>query len=150
MLHTDRSRNPAADVALLQLAEPIDPLELAFSIAARVPAVESYEDPRVAGRIHARASGDDVAGRDADPAGVPLAGWLLDTRGQLPGGTRWTCRGRQHVVERRSLPMRADLRVRMPLVIDLLVLMPDGAVLVLEQKYSGHCCRRRDLPLPGQ
>ena len=130
------------------------PLNLLFSIAARSSGESSsvLEDPRVVQVvINARASGDDAALVDADPAGIPLAGGFLDTWRHLPGRTRWTCRRRQHVVERRSLPMRADLRVRMPLVIDLLVLMADGAGLVLENEVlQAAVAARRDLPFPCQ
>ena len=130
------------------------PLNLLFSIAAlqlgRIELV--LEDPRVVQVvIHARASGDDAALVDADPAGVPLAGWFLDTRGHLPGRTRWTCRRRQHVVERRRLAVGADFRVGVPLVVDQLVFVADGRIPVLENEVlQAAVAARRDLPLPGQ
>ena len=52
---------------------------------------------------------------------------MTRVRVPLAGRLERTIVGRQDVVERGGLAVRADLRVGMPLVVDHLVLVADGA-----------------------
>ena len=125
------------DVTLLQLAEPRDVLELAL------------RDGRLERRaVRARRTGPWCHSASArrsmplthDAAHVPFAGRL-----QRP------IRCGEHVVERRRLPLRSDLRVGVPLVVDHLVLVADGRVHVLEDEVlHAAVAAQRDLPVPGQ
>src|SRR5688572_16096024 len=130
------------DVALLELAEPLDPLELAlFDRGSELGRMELvFEHPGVVQIvIDPRAALDYTARRDADPAGVPLA------RG-LEGP--WQ-RRRQHVVERRGLAMGADLRVGVTLVVDQLIFVADRAVAIFEHEVlQAAVPSLGDLPLP--
>src|SRR5688572_2190437 len=107
------------DMPVLQLSKPLDALELAL-----------VDGGLQVGRLelilqHFRAVQpvlDGLAPHD-DPRKVEFAG-RLDR----------AVRGRQDVVERRRLPLRAQLRIRMPLVVDDLVLVADRRVAILQHE----------------
>ena len=108
------------DVALLQLAEPLDPLELAlFDRGVELGRIELVlEHPGVVQIVI-----DPRAALD-ERLGATRIRLVFHSPAGLSG--RWQ-RRRQHVVERRGLAMGADLRVGVTLVVDQLVLVADRA-----------------------
>src|SRR5689334_6025580 len=124
------------DQAVLRLAEALDVLELA--LGDRLAERRAVE--RVAEDLGAVQPVLDVVAADDDAAGVPLARGL---QGAVGGG--------HDVVERRRLPVRPDLGVGVPLVVDQLVLVADRAVAVLEHEVlQAAVAALRDAPVPRQ
>ena len=80
---------------------------------------------------------------------VPLTTTRLSLNS--PGWPERAVVGRQHVVKRRGLPMRADLRIRMPFIVQHLVLVTDRRVAILEHEVlEAAVASWRDLPFPRQ
>ncbi len=124
------------DEAVLQLAEPRDVLELALrDRCAQRRAVELVLQHASAVQVVL-----DCRPVRHDPALI-----------ELTGGPDRTILSGEDVIERRRLPMRADLRVGVPLIVDELVLVADGRIQVLEDEVlQAAVAALGDPPLPRQ